>query len=332
MRGTLIRMFSPEVHKEILTKHASNVDAAKAYNKALDENQLSERFNVTRQNCKYWRHVFIGLDPENPKQNMARANREGIAKRKLQAPEPVQGDKRTDEAKRRILVIPDQHAPYHHPDALNFLIHVASEFKPDLVVNLGDELDYHAMSYHDSDPNLDSAGVELRKGRKWLNSLERVFPNMLICDSNHGSMYFRKAKTHGIPVQLLVTYRESIFGRGKRGKGWQWAESWRVPTPGGDVLFKHQPSGGILIDAAHNQANLVVGHHHGNFSVEYSASSEFLYWGCYSGCLIDKDSYAFAYGKHTLRKPILGCTVIIDGLPHLIPMRLSKEGRWVGSL
>ena len=41
---------------------------------------------------------------------------------------------------------------------------------------------------------------------------------------------------------------------------------------------------------------------------------------------------AFAYGKHTLKKPIIGCSVILDGRPMLIPMVLDYNGRWIGRL
>lgn len=334
MRGTLMRMFAPEVHVLILRENESNVAAAEQYNKRLTESGAASVYVVSRQNVKYWRKIFTPVDADGvaTKPNMAKADRELRATRELRKPEPVAGDQRFDPERvyERILVIPDQHAPYHHPDTLDFLSAVAKQVSPELVVNLGDETDYHALSFHDSDPNLDSAGAELEKAKTWLKKLERMFPEQLVCDSNHGSMVFRKAKHHGIPVQVLKSYREVLFGKG--GKGWQWAESWRVRTPAGDVMFKHQPSGDILIDAAHNQANLMVGHHHGKFSVEYSASSQFLYWGAYSGCLIDKDSYAFAYGKHTLRKPIIGCSIIVNGLVHLVPMRLNSKGRWIGSL
>lgn len=325
MRGTLMRLFTPATHYAILSANESNVDAAKAYNEILG---AGSQYEVLRQNVKYWRKIF-GAE----KSNMAKADRELKADRVLRIPEPITTDQVFD-SKRvygSILVIPDQHAPYQHKDALRFLLAVREMFQPELTINLGDELDYHAMSFHDSDPNLDSAGTELEKGKKWLHKLEKEFPNQLVCDSNHGSMAFRKAKAHGLPVQLIRGYREVVFPAGN-GQGWHWAESWRVQTTLGPVMFKHQASGGILVDAAHNACNLMVGHNHGNFSVEYTASSKHLYWGAYSGCLIDKDAMAFAYGKHTLRKPVIGCTVILEGRPHLVPMLLNSKGRWVGSL
>lgn len=325
MRGSLMRLFTKNKHIEILAAFGCNVAAAREYNRQLGPVNRTE---VTRQNVKYWRKLFIDNGG-----NMAKTDRELREVRVLKAPEPLYADQVFDAKReyRSILVIPDQHAPYQHQDALRFLKAVAAKFQPELVVNLGDELDFHALSFHDSDPNLDSAGAELEKGKKWLHKLHKQFPAQLICDSNHGSMSFRKAKAHGLPVQLIRGYREVVFPDGN-GQDWHWAESWRVKTPLGDVMFKHQPSGGILVDAAHNACNLVVGHHHGNYSIEYTASSSHLYFGMYSGCLIDKDSYAFAYGKHSLRKPVIGCSVIVEGRPMLVPMVLNKKGRWNGSL
>ena len=324
MRGGLMRLFTVTRHVEILTANSCNVAAAKVYTEAV----RLQGYAVSRQNVKYWRKMFITCEG-----NMAKTDRELKEVRTLIPKQPVQGDSVFDPSRvyRAILHIPDQHAPYNHRDAIPFLAAVKQAFAPDLVINAGDETDKHAMSFHDSDPNLDSAGAELEKAKLFLAELAKLFPYQLLCDSNHGSMHYRKAKAHGIPVQYLKTYRDILFPQGG-GDGWVWAESWRVKTPLGDVLAKHQASGTALVDAAHNQCNLLVGHNHGNYSIEYSASSKMLYWACYGGCLIDKDSLAFAYGKHTLRKPVLGCTVILEGRPMLVPMVLDREGRWIGKL
>ena len=60
-----------------------------------------------------------------------------------------------------ILCISDLHIPAHHPQAFDFLKLLKKTLKPDLIVNGGDELDKHALSMHDSDPDLPSAGDEL---------------------------------------------------------------------------------------------------------------------------------------------------------------------------
>jgi predicted MPP superfamily phosphohydrolase len=51
---------------------------------------------------------------------------------------------------KRILCISDLHAPYNHPDSIDFIRACNKAFKPDCVINMGDELDFSASSYHES--------------------------------------------------------------------------------------------------------------------------------------------------------------------------------------
>lgn len=317
-----MRLATKEQHIDILTNHESDTEASNAYLHLTGK-------SIGRTTIAYWRKIFIDNAGK-----LATTDNQLKQGRKLRVPQPDDDVGTIPDLNKMyhcILHIPDQHAPYHHKDMIPFLAAVQKAFPIDLVVNAGDELDMHAMSFHDSDPNLDSAGTELEKAKPIMRALWRLFPVQLICHSNHGSMMFRKAKAHGIPVQMLRTYRDVIFGDPKAALGWSWAENWRVRTPLGDVMFTHQ-SANPTSDAAHNRCNLLVGHSHGRFEVQYCASPDYLYWGATGGCLIDKDSYAFAYGKHTVKKPIIGCTIILEGRPMLIPMILNRQGRWTGQL
>ena len=67
-----------------------------------------------------------------------------------------------------ILVISDLHIPYHHKDTFAFLKEIKKEFKPDFIVNIGDSLDFHAINMHTHDPDLFSAGYELKASKKFL--------------------------------------------------------------------------------------------------------------------------------------------------------------------
>ena len=59
------------------------------------------------------------------------------------------------------------------------------------------------------------------------------------------------------------------------------------------------------------------------------ADTEKLRWAMTVGCLIDPKSPAFNYDKNRITKrPILGSGVIIEETPALIPMILTKSGRW----
>ena len=77
-----------------------------------------------------------------------------------------------------VLVISDLHIPYHHPQSFDFLKALKAKYKPDHVVNIGDELDMHAMSMHDSDPDLYSAGHELAASISYIKKLEKIFPKI----------------------------------------------------------------------------------------------------------------------------------------------------------
>lgn len=321
MRGSIMRRWTREDHITILSANPSDVKAAEVYTSY-------GRGRVYRTTARYWRKIFIDHNGK-----LATADRALTQQRQFRQPQPDDdvGDASfIPDVAKCVLVIPDIHAPYQHKDTLAFLRAVKESFPIDLVVDLGDELDYHAMSFHDSDPNLESAGTELEMGKIMLRELHKLFPEVLVCHSNHGSMVFRRAKAHGIPVQLIKRYRDIVFPEHGAPK-WSWAYSWRVQTPLGVVMFQHQSSN-VLSEAAHNGCNLIVGHSHGNFGVEYSASSAHLYYGGYAGCLIDKDSLAFAYGKNSSKKPIVGCMVILNGRPMPIPMILDNEGRWIGQL
>ncbi len=321
MRGSLMRLFTKEQHIKVLRDQQDNNDAAAVYSLTCGK-------PITRQTVRYWRTIFIDNSGK-----LATADHSLKETRVLIQPQ-IDDDFGTidfiPKVAQSILVIPDIHAPYQHPDALAFLTEVKRKFQPDLCVSLGDELDYHSMSFHDSDPNLESAGTELERGKEFMQAMYEEFPALLVCHSNHGSMVYRRAKAHGIPVQMIRKYRDVIFPQHGAPR-WSWAFSWRIDTPLGPVMFKHQTTN-IVADAAHNSCNLVVGHNHGNFSVEYSASSSHLYYGAYAGCLIDKDALAFAYGKHSMKKPIIGCMVILNGKPMAIPMVLDRGGRWIQQL
>ena len=71
---------------------------------------------------------------------------------------------------------------------------------------------------------------------------------------------------------------------------------------------------------------------HNKFYISYWASPQGLFWDCNAGCLADWHALALAYAKNNVQKPVLGCVVILDGRPKLIPMRLHSNGRWDGKV
>lgn len=229
----------------------------------------------------------------------------------------------------RILVIPDQHFPYAHINIFQFLKAVKAKFKPDKVVNLGDEIDAHSMSMHDHSPDLPAPRDELTMAVNQLKHLYKLFPEVDILESNHGSLFYRRAAKHGLPKRVIKSYNDVL----EAPKGWRWHQDLTLTASDNNpIYFCHGQSADVLRNSKNRSMNYVQGHHHSKFEVRYWANSLNLYWGVTGGCLVDHKSLAFDYGRTMLEKPILGCVMIIKGQPQLIPMLLDHNGRWKGKL
>lgn len=225
-----------------------------------------------------------------------------------------------------ILILSDLHVPYQHPDAFAFLAALKKKYKPTRVVCIGDEVDKHAMSFHDSDPDLPSAGDELEWAIEQMEYLYDIFPKVDLVDSNHGSMVYRKGKHHGIPRKYLRDYGDVL----EAPAGWKWHMDLTIKVGKREIYFHHGISKNIIKVVKERGVCVVQGHFHTEFNIQYCGTPNHLLWGLQTGCLIDHHALAFAYDRTNLGRPVIGCGIIIDGLPHLLPMQLKKNGRWNG--
>ena len=111
---------------------------------------------------------------------------------------------------KRILVISDLHIPYHHKDSFAFLRAIKKEYNPDFVVNIGDLLDFHAINMHTHDPDLYSAGHELKVSKEYIKELESIFPKTVEVESNHSSLVYRRALKFGMSKEFLKDYGDFL--------------------------------------------------------------------------------------------------------------------------
>lgn len=226
-------------------------------------------------------------------------------------------------SKRTILVLPDTQIPFHHPYALTFLKQVRDEYKPDVVVHVGDELDKCALSKYPKNPDGMSAGDEHKKAIRAIRPFYEEFPDVLVCDSNHRQRLYKRAYEAGIPEEFIADTHTYM----RAPAGWQWADYWIIDA----IRFEHGDrasgagTGPKLIDA--NHASTVYGHHHDSPGVGYVRKANKTMFWMNVGCLIDENSYAMSYAKHNRSKPVLSCGVIVDGVPHVIPMNKGLRVR-----
>lgn len=230
--------------------------------------------------------------------------------------------------KKSILVISDLHAPYEHPDAFEFLKAVKAKYKPDHVVCIGDEIDAHAMNYHEHNPDLPSAGAELAMAIEHLKPIYKLFPECTVVESNHGSMVLRRALTAGIPTRAIKSYNDVLDAP----KGWKWVFDTIINTPTGPVYFCHGKTATPGRLASQYGMSAVQGHFHEKADITYISTPEKLMFDAHTGCLADDKSLALGYNKVNPKRPIVSILVIVNGVPQLIPMVLKKGGRWVGKL
>lgn len=228
-----------------------------------------------------------------------------------------------------ILVISDLHAPYNHPDAAAFLKAIKKKYKPTRVISTGDEADYHGISFHDHDPDLDSPGKELQKCIDALKPIYKLFPNVEVLESNHGSLVTRKAMATGLTRKFFRAPGEIL----EAPKGWTWHFDISLTLPNGyPCYFHHSKGANVLKNSQAMGSSFVQGHHHEKLEIQYWGNPNALHFGLTAGCLVDDSALAMAYNKNNLKRPVIGCAIILDSLPILIPMVLNRKGRWTGKL
>ena len=228
-----------------------------------------------------------------------------------------------------ILFISDQHFPFNHPDIIAFLGALKKAYKPTLVVNLGDEISGNALSFHEKDPDLMSPGDELKTAINRLQPLYKMFPDMHLVESNHGSLVYRRGKYAGLPRHVFKSYRSVL----EAPKGWHWHKELIVHSSDGEPIYvcHGRTADGLKLSQSLGMRT-IQGHFHEKFEVRYWANSLGLYWSVMAGCLIDDESLDFSYNKINLKRPMIGTVVVIDGQPRLCPMILNSAGRWTGKL
>lgn len=230
---------------------------------------------------------------------------------------------------RSILVVSDLHFPFHHPDIFAFYKALKKEIRPDLVVGVGDEIDGHAWSYHESETDAMGPDHEFDRALAAMKQLYKIFPAMEIVESNHTSLHQRKAKTGQIPTAFIKSYKEAF----RAPQGYHWHNTFKPRMSNGEpVYICHGMGANAFNNAMDLGISFVQGHHHGRLEAlqRFCPYQKNILFGMTVGCGIDPQAYAFRYGHTVSKKPKIGCGAIINSHPVPIPMILNKNGRWTG--
>ena len=203
----------------------------------------------------------------------------------------------------RVLVIGDLHEPFCLDSYLKHCKEVYAKHNCNRVVFIGDVIDNHYSSYHETDADGLGGGDELDIAIKRLKRWYKAFPDADVTIGNHDRIISRKAQTGGIPKRWIRNYNEVL-----NTPNWNFTE--RVVID--NVQYVHGEGGTARTKSKADMMSTVQGHLHTQCYTEWSVGAKFRIFGMQVGCGIDHESYAMAYAKAG-KKPAIGCGVVIGG-------------------
>ena len=203
----------------------------------------------------------------------------------------------------RVLVIGDLHEPFCLDGYLEFCKETYNIYNCNKVVFIGDIIDNHFASYHETDADGLSGGDELDLAINKIAKWYKAFPEANITLGNHDIIISRKAQTGSIPSKWIKEYKEVL-----ETPKWNFVHKLEID----DVSYIHGIGSKAHIRSVKDMQSTVQGHHHTEAYVQWKVGNNSKIFGMQVGCGIDKDSYAMAYGRW-FPKPAIGCGVVIGG-------------------
>jgi hypothetical protein len=223
-------------------------------------------------------------------------------------------------------------APLNHPDALPFLEAVKAEWKPDLVVCMGDEADLTFLKKAFMSADGPGPVAELEQVRAFMAETARIFPQMLLLTSNHVHSRIKFAQAQGnIPTMMLRSWRDVVSAP----PGWEWRDF----IIARDHLWEHgndisKGSRGSIVEETIKRFGRPLcisrGHQHSEHGLHVKPvwiTPTRQIWLAYVGALMDPKRVSYT------RAPcVTGCAITYRGTHIPIPMEKNRHGRWTGSL
>lgn len=224
----------------------------------------------------------------------------------------------------RVGIIGDTHLPFELAGYLEFCQGVFEAWDVDTVVHIGDFTDNHSLSFHDSEPMLHNVHGELEDAIERAQAWYEAFPELTLVEGNHDAIPARQLRKLGMEPNIFLKPMRDLL---EMPKGWTLVDELDIDG----VLYHHGHTAtgvnGFRNDSKNRMRCTVSGHNHSNLGVSYTATDQELVWGMAVGCGVNHKSMAFAYGRHFKQKPVIGCGVVIDGVPYPEPMDLGSKIR-----
>ena len=201
-----------------------------------------------------------------------------------------------------VLIIGDLHEPFCLDGYLQFCLNTYHYYKCTDVVFIGDIIDNHYSSYHETDADGLGGGDELELAVNKIANWYKAFPEAKVIIGNHDRMIMRKAQTSSIPSKWIKSYQDVL-----EVPKWDFLERYVL----NDVQYIHGEAGTARTKCRADMMNTVQGHLHTQCYTENYVGAKYRIFGMQIGCGIDHESYAMAYAKSG-KKPAIACGVILN--------------------
>ena len=259
----------------------------------------------------------ITMMPQNTPFNTPQLNRTDVFKNAFfdnsnWENKAIESFKKALKVKKNVLVIGDLHLPFTLEGYLEHCIKVYKKYNCDTVVFIGDILDLHFTSYHETSTEGYGATQEHDLSVEMLRKWYKAFPKAYVTIGNHDALIYRKAMSAGISKRWIQNYSQ-VLGT----PGWEWVTDVVID----DVLYTHGTTNAYT-KAKQNLMSTVQGHLHSQAGIQFYVGAKSRIFGFQIGCGVDMKSYAMEYGRN-FPKPVISCGVVIEGLhPYLEVMDL----------
>tara|TARA_R100000655_G_scaffold353_3_gene1475 strand:+ start:2259 stop:2981 length:723 start_codon:yes stop_codon:yes gene_type:complete len=201
-----------------------------------------------------------------------------------------------------VLVIGDLHEPFCLDSYLDWCLEQYHTYNCTEIVFIGDVIDNHYSSYHETSADgmggLDELELAIKRISRWY----KAFPKATVIIGNHDRIIMRKAQTSAIPSKWIKSYKEVL-----EVPNWNFVERYEKD----DVQYIHGEGGTARTKCRADMMNTVQGHLHTQCYTEHYVGKNFRVFGTQVGCGINHKSYAMAYAKYG-KRPAVGCAVILN--------------------
>ena len=202
----------------------------------------------------------------------------------------------------RILVIGDLHEPFCLDGYREFCVEQSEKFNTNRTIFIGDVIDNHFSSYHETSADGMGGGQELDLSINKIAKWRDAFPKADVIIGNHDRLIMRKAQTSAIPSKWIKSYKDVL-----EVPEWNFVERLVID----DVQYIHGEGGTARTKCKADLMSTVQGHLHTQAYTEYVVGQNFKIYGSQVGCGINHKAYAMAYAKYG-KKPAIGCMVVLD--------------------